>query len=236
MNKKFCIVVQGPSDYVKDIKIAWKDFDVIFSTWEGEEKKYEPSDKVIFSKPPTSKCGKHHTLHLQRASTLNGLLLAKSLGYERVLKWRSDHIPTNPKQLLKIFKKNKLNIHSFHKHKSGYILDFFMEGQINDLIKLFTFAGKNYEYPEEALTEQLFCNELNKKTNFFISDINESNDIIWLKNNTKWAGAIGEPIYMNRFPFTNYKSNRKGVSTIETAEFNVMTPNGYELIYIKVIL
>lgn len=235
MDNKFCVVIQGPSLYVEEIKKAWKGFDIIFSTWEGEEHKYESSDLVLFNTIPKKSLGFNHNLHLQRSSTLNGLLYAKKLGYDRVLKWRSDHIPTNPKKLIKIFKKNKLNIHSFHKHKKGYITDFFMEGEINDLIKLFTFAGKNYEYPEEALTEQLFCNDLDKKTNFFIADLDEDNDVIWLKQNTKWSGYIPEPIYMNRFPYKKYNSNRKGVSKIETVEFNVEIPGGIELIYIKVL-
>lgn len=236
MNNKFCIVVQGPSDYVKEIKEAWKGFDLIFSTWEGEEEKYEPSDIVFFSKIPNKNCGVTHTLHLQRASTLNGLLYAKKMGYGRVLKWRSDHIPTNAKKLVNVFKKNKLNIHSFHKHRKGYITDFFMEGEIDDLIKLFTFAGTNYEYPEEALTEQLFCNGLNKKVNFFVTEIDNTNDILWLKRKTKWSDNLSEPLYMNRFPYKVYHSNRAGVSQLETFEFNVQTPNGIEIIYIKTLV
>ena len=51
---KICLIIQGPSVNVNIMKEKYKDINiqVIFSTWEGEESKYDTNDIVVFNKMP----------------------------------------------------------------------------------------------------------------------------------------------------------------------------------------
>ena len=47
-----CLIIQGPSVNVNILKDKYKNMNIqiIFSTWEGEESKYNENDIVIFNK------------------------------------------------------------------------------------------------------------------------------------------------------------------------------------------
>ena len=72
-----CLIIQGPSVNVNILKDKYKNMNIqiIFSTWEGEESKYNENDIVIFNKMPKEK-GIQNVM-LQQLSTYNGLLKAK---------------------------------------------------------------------------------------------------------------------------------------------------------------
>lgn len=205
---KRCILIQGPTHTSKNtIGKAWKGNFIIWSCWEGEEVHYRGGGEVIYNTKPKEQINKSHSLDLQRISTMNGLIRAKELGFDRVLKWRSDMIPTNPQKFLEECREDSFNIHSFIQHQNGYITDFFMEGEIDDMIRLYSFPPLKYKYPEEALTHQFFANELDTKVNFLVKDINEINDVLWLKRNSKFSDILSQSNYMNRFPFAKFNSN-----------------------------
>ena len=188
--------------------------------------------EVVFNTPPKTILNHSHSLDLQRVSTMNGLIRAKELGFGRVLKWRSDMIPTNPQRFLECCREDSFNIHSFHKHQMGYITDFFMEGEVDDMIRLFSFPPVKYGYPEEALTEQFFANGLDKRVHYLVEDINEENDVMWLKRNSKFSEMLSQPNYMNRIPFTKYKKNREIKDMpvfIPIGDESVMIPNNIYL-------
>ena len=91
----FCILVTGQSNFVDYVKKSFKAFsnNILFSCWEGDEQKYNNHDTVVFNSiPDDSGFG---NINLQKIATLNGLYAAKDLGYDRVLKIRSDLVPTN---------------------------------------------------------------------------------------------------------------------------------------------
>ena len=212
MNQNRCIVIQGPTSptHKESIKEAWIGFPIIWSCWEGEENYYTKYDTVIFnSKSDINPNG--HTLEFQRKTTLNGLLKAKELGYERVFKWRSDMEPTNATEFIKLLDNDKLNIHSFHNHHEGYILDFFMEGDIDDVIKLFTFKEAGYSYPEQALTEQLVANRLHTKSHCIKDYLTKENDVIWHKYGHLFSKIVGQVKYTNELP-SQWKTNKKLVT------------------------
>ena len=52
-----CIVIQGPSNNVTLLKQNYSNSNVtlIFSTWKGEESKYDENDIVIFNDIPVEK-------------------------------------------------------------------------------------------------------------------------------------------------------------------------------------
>ncbi len=180
-----CLIVQGPTigDNVIDIKKYWNGFPIIFSTWKHRVDKgcYSDTDIVIYNEYP-SRQGTNN-LNLQLVSSLNGMLKAKEMGYKRVIKWRQDFYPSDYKKLINLFKKDCINFYSYVSHENGYVTDYFMEGDIDDMIKLFQIEDVNVPYPEFAFTKQLFDLGLDKKSNFICRELDDENDIFWKKKN-----------------------------------------------------
>lgn len=188
MNSDIAIVIQGPSDNVKEQKISWGNFkdNIIFSTWVGYEDLYNNDDIVIFNEYP--KINGPMNINYQIKSTLEGLKKAKELGYKRALKIRSDMIPTNSYDFLKILKPNFINFLCWHNHEvyqncPGYLVDYLMEGEIDDMITLWSINEIFGVVPEIIITSNLINNFDSDKLNFFIDDINEKNNLYWIKRN-----------------------------------------------------
>ena len=180
MDYKGCVVVQGPTypQWITKVKESWVGYQVIFSTWDSADKSlYDESDIVIYNPHPASAGIKN--LNYQKVSTINGVIKAKELGWDRVLKVRSDFSTTTADGLFKLFDKTKLNLHGYW--HLGYISDFFMEGEVDDILKLFDVCI-NGQFPEWHLTRQLYITELYKKS-VCICDKMELNvaDIKWEK-------------------------------------------------------
>jgi hypothetical protein len=180
MDYKGCVVVQGPTypQWITKVKESWVGYQVIFSTWDNVDKSlYDESDIVIYNPHPASAGIKN--LNYQKVSTINGVIKAKELGWDRVLKVRSDFSTTTADGLFKLFDKTKLNLHGYW--HLGYISDFFMEGEVDDILKLFDVCI-NGRFPEWHLTRQLYITELYKKS-VCICDKMELNvaDIKWEK-------------------------------------------------------
>jgi hypothetical protein len=180
MDYKGCVVVQGPtySQWITKVKESWVGYQVIFSTWDSADKSlYDESDIVIYNPHPALAGIKN--LNYQKVSTINGVIKAKELGWDRVLKVRSDFSTTTADGLFKLFDKTKLNLHGYW--HLGYISDFFMEGEVDDILKLFDVCI-NGRFPEWHLTRQLYITELYKKS-VCICDKMELNvaDIKWEK-------------------------------------------------------
>lgn len=182
---KRAIIIQGKTDCdtVDILKKEWYGSDIIFSTWEDSDREcYEESDNVIYNiKPDIVGVG---NLNLQRVSSLNGFLKAKELGYDRVVKWRYDLIPKNSKALVDLFKEEFVNFYGFHDHNAGYIIDYFMEGNVDDMINLFTFSDFNVPHAEVAFTNRMFELGFDKKANFVCKQLQKDIvDVHWRKYN-----------------------------------------------------
>lgn len=179
-----CVVVQGPTlcEDVLNIKNYWNGMPIIFSTWEDSDKNcYTKDDIVIYNKYPNQRGVKN--LNLQKVSSLNGIFKAKELGYKRVIKWRQDFYPSNYNKLLNLFKKDSINFYAYMNHEHGYVTDYFMEGDVDDMISLFEIKNINVPYPEFAFTQRLFELKLDTKSNFICKDLNGENDIFWKSKN-----------------------------------------------------
>jgi hypothetical protein len=75
---------------------------------------------------------------------MDGLIKAKDLGYSHVLKLRSDLILTNPSKFLSILDLESLNFlcwadHKVYKNCQGYLVDYLIFGQVDEMIKLWEF-------------------------------------------------------------------------------------------------
>ena len=76
--EKICLIIQGPSNNVNIIKEKYKNtnIQIIFSTWIGEESKYNENDIVIFNKMRQLK--RYSKCYVTTISTYNGLIKAKN--------------------------------------------------------------------------------------------------------------------------------------------------------------
>ena len=179
---KVCVVVQGRTE-IEFVKVLKEKFNIplIFSTWEDADKTaYSENDIVLYNQYPSDRGP--HNFQLQRISSLNGFLKAKELGFKRVIKWRCELEPNNANELLKLFNEKFINFYSFLMHEDGYITDFLMEGDIDDMIALFTIE-KNPPYPEFAFTKKLYELGLDTKANFIVKKLTKENDILFKHRN-----------------------------------------------------
>jgi len=182
---KTAVIIQGKTicENIERLKEDWKEFQIIFSTWENEpEYCYQDDDIVIYSSLPQN-YGVGN-LNLQKISSLVGFQKAKELGFERVVKWRYDLFPINANELNKLFDRNSLNFLSFHDHNAGYLVDYFSEGSVDDMIELFSFENLNVLHAEVAFTNRMFELGFDTKMNFIINDLEKDKvDIYWQKYN-----------------------------------------------------
>lgn len=196
----FIIVVQGSSKFVDPIKKALKNFNVIFSTWVGEEKLYSKDDIVIYNKFPDFQGPAN--LNLQKISTISGLNKAKELGFKRALKLRSDIVPTNINSFIKLLDNQSMNFLCWHYHEvypkcPGYLIDFLMSGKIDDLLELWNIEDMSWcVVPEIFITHQ-YISKLMHKVNieYFLQHLNKDNDLYWLKNNIFLSSYAENKIY-----------------------------------------
>ncbi len=177
MKNDFAIIIQGPSTNVSELKEAWKGYNIIWSTWIGEETKYDVNDIVLFNEIPLERGVQN--IALQKLSTLNGISKAKELGFKRVLKWRNDLIPSNTEKLIKTFKTDSINFLTWH-NEGKYFIDYFIEGDIDDIYKIWNIPTINGPYSEKITSDNIFLNEFSN-FNFILKELNETNDIYWVK-------------------------------------------------------
>lgn len=198
MNSDILVVIQGSSTNVAEQKQAWKSHPILFSTWKGNESYYENSDMVIFNKPPVD-CGPAN-FWMQQSSTMAGLKKAKEMGYDHCLKVRSDLIPTNSTAFLDCLDRNKMNFLCWHSHEvypecSGYLVDYLMSGPIDQMIDLWDIPEAFCIVPEVLLTwnyiKRLGCFPIN----YFLNDLNESNDLFWLKRGVILSSYKNQPCF-----------------------------------------
>lgn len=177
---KRALIIQGPSSNVLELKKCWSGYDIIWSTWMGEECKYDKEDVVIYNEVPND-TGVGN-INLQRVSTLNGSIKAKELGYDRVLKWRSDMVSTNPKKLLSSFKHgaNFLFFHNTLPDRIGYFVDYIIESDIDTMMSIWDFNELYSTHAEAIITSNIKQKKITD-INLFGGTLNDENDIIWLK-------------------------------------------------------
>jgi hypothetical protein len=194
-----CIIIQGPTNhtYVLDNKNCWSGNPLIFSTWSDSDKSaYDlENDIVLFNDYPPSAGVRNW--EYQRISTLNGIKKAKELGYKRVLKWRSDFKTNNSEKFLELFDLDKINFYAFMDHMGGYVTDFFMEGDINDMLELFDFEGEG-QFPEKILTDRLYQLNLHHKINFICKSLNNDANVYWYKLNYWFTNNINDKNYLDK--------------------------------------
>ena len=195
---KGCVVVQGQTypNWLDEVRSSWEGYQIIFSTWIGTDTKYYKEDDIVIYNPIPSDKGVSN-LNLQKISTINGFLKAKELGWTRALKVRSDFSTKTADGFFGLFDISKLNLHAYW---NGYVTDFFMEGEIDDIIMLFDVPTTG-PYPEWNITNQLYKSGLNTKAVCILNKLKRDEaDIVWLKTQTGLSAGVGNGIAKDVLP------------------------------------
>lgn len=196
----FVIIVQGSSSYVKILREALFGFNIIYSTWLGEESNFLETDIVIFNRLPDFHGPAN--LNLQKTTTISGLKKAKEMGYKRALKIRSDIVPTNINKLINYLDNDAINFLCWHLHEvypgcPGYLVDYLMSGDIDHLLKLWDIQDMSWcSVPEIFLTYQYITKLIDTvRIEYFLPFLNETNDLYWIKNNLNLSSYKENDIY-----------------------------------------
>jgi hypothetical protein len=195
---KGCVVVQGQTypNYLELVRKGWEGYQIIFSTWENTDRSLYKEDDIVIYNPVPSDVGTKN-LNLQKISTINGFLKAKELGWTRALKARSDFSTTTADGFFELFDKYKLNLHGYW---NGYINDFYMEGEIDDILTLFD-VPPGGPYPEWNLTKQLYDSGLNKKSVCIVNKLQiDKADIRWERAQYWFSSHIGNGVVTDVLP------------------------------------
>jgi hypothetical protein len=200
---KRCIIVQGPtySNSISQIRECWKGYDVIYSTWAGTEGLYEGlytnDERVIYSPLPSTPGT--YNMNYQKMSTIAGLELAKSMGYDRALKMRSDMWVKNPQGF---FDKLTDGYNTLFWYQPGaYLSDYWMEDTIDNLLTLWDVVPEGTLPPERILTDRLIELGWLARVNLLVSELSADDvDIFWNRRNIAY--------WMHRLNTeTEYKNN-----------------------------
>jgi hypothetical protein len=183
---KTCLIIQGPSVNVNILKEKYKNMNIpiIFTTWEGEESKYDENDIVLFNKMPQER-GVQNVM-LQQLSTYNGLLKAKEIGFENAIKIRSDSYFTDLSLFLKNeIDYNKLNFSYFLDYSRSnnnykYVCDYIQLSNVDNLLKMWDFKYSPCYYAEQLITKHVFNTFIRDDIAFIGNYLTKDSDIYWI--------------------------------------------------------
>ena len=201
-----CLIIQGPSDHVACIKEKYKDnITIIFTTWYGEESKYNKNDIVVFNKMPQER-GVQNVM-LQQLSTYNGLLKAKELGFKNAIKIRSDayftdlsHFLENEIDYSKLNFLYFLNYHRINGHDNNsnhykYFCDYIQFSSVDNLLKMWNFKYDTCSYPEQLITKHIFNTFEKEEISFIGNYLTNQCDIYWISRDLYLSTLINDNSY-----------------------------------------
>ena len=201
---KRCVIIQGPTHDYERMSKAWEGFDIIYSTWEGEEGKgYKDSDCVIYNKMPKEKGSGN--VNLQIETSLSGLQKAKDKGYDFCLKWRSDYVPKNANKFFDTLDEEKLNFIAWSEHrgfisyirsKHGYLVDYFFAGKTEWLINIFEQTKTIHQqipsaFPEYKITLATYIlkDKEGIKINYLLPKIRKHNECFFIREGADYNSS-----------------------------------------------
>lgn len=196
-NLNVSIIIQGPTSYYKEILDAYSNYSkVLWCTWKDEPstniKAIEKSGIVVhlIEKPNISG---NSNINLQCKSTYEGLLKCNELFQtDYYIKIRSDFRISNISLLCQRFikKKSDLNFLGWANIDGGFILDYIVFGDFENMKKFWKFediADQGNPCPEIFLMKRFFGNEISisdlQRLSVKMSPSINNIDIQWLSRN-----------------------------------------------------
>lgn len=147
---KSTLLLQGPATFDTELSSFYKD-DALFSTWVGEKSNLK--NTLYVDKPKIPGVGNSN---LQFSGCLAGCIYAESLGFDYVLKIRSDLLLWDYDNILKSLNKDKLSFLFYHNWSGGYLADYIIGGPIKVLKKIWDYdTSFDGNFSERILMNQV---------------------------------------------------------------------------------
>lgn len=144
------LLLQGPATFDTDLINFYKQ-DTIFSTWVGEKSNLK--NTIYVNKPKIPGVGNSN---LQFSGCLAGCNYAESLGFDYVLKIRSDLLLQDYDNIIKSLNKDKLSFLFYHNWSGGYLADYIIGGPVKLLKKIWDYdTSFDNNFSERILMNQL---------------------------------------------------------------------------------
>lgn len=179
------IVLQGEVSYPDRIVSHYNRRDVILSTNKFTEdaiRKIEFSD-IAIQKNSLVNPGRAN-FNNQVINTYNGILLAEKLGFEYVIKIRSDIFIYELDRFLSLIDTNSVYFSAYHNWDGGYLCEHMVAGPIDFMKRLWDIPESNSSLPPEVQLTNKFESIYNKEKIKFLFPILYEHDIVadWPKH------------------------------------------------------
>jgi len=225
------LMIQGPTEYCKEIVEFYKDYECVWSTWDTEPKQnieYINSKEnftILLSEIPKLKYDYHWGLYAW-VSTLNGFEYLKSKNYKFGIKIRSDFLIDIP-ELLKITKFDHFNCFGWDTGGVAYLCDYYFSSPVDTMCDIMKecISIESESFPENILTYVLLRKLDFRKINYTLTD---DTKFWWLKR------KISEQHYMDHVRNGTWYNvtNKKQISRFVNYNFDRDNfPENYELTY-----
>ena len=197
---KGCVVIQGPvyKELLDDIRRGWDGYKLIFSTWpDADLSKFYSNETVVISEVPENKGV--FNFHLQRISTIAGMKHAQDLGWTRAIKWRSDMIPKGGESFWNLFDTEYLNFYMWVDVQGGYLTDYFMEGNIDEIMGIFDVENEG-PFPEWNVTTRVRDLGLWDKLKCIGGFLGGKADVHWMTKGFWLSDNINASVFTSNIP------------------------------------
>ena len=185
-DKDICIVVQGPLTYPVELKKVYNNYskNIIFSS---NDEPNELSERFITLKNVFAPYPGRANFNNQVKNTYFGIQKAKQLGFEYVLKIRSDIFIDELEKFIGLIDKQNVYFPAFHLHDGGYLCDHMVSGPIDFMLKLWDIPYSNSSLaPETQLTRKYEELEDTRNINFLFPLLYDNNILAYWKKYDKY--------------------------------------------------
>ena len=156
------IVLQGPVEYAEQIVDCYSHVkkNVIISTnlIKKDQKEILEDNKFLVKKAPTPTHAGKYNFNNQVATTYNGVVTAKKMGFEHVLKLRSDIMIDDVVNFVSKLDRSSVYFSARHNHaRMSYLCEHMLFGSTDFMVKLWNIPeSQSYEGPEIQLTRKFY--------------------------------------------------------------------------------
>lgn len=179
---KTCFIITGliEDKHINNLLETYKDYEhKILSTWENQDTSILEKNNfiVVKNKEPIIK----HSINYQSATIQGGIIKAKELNYEYIIRIRTDIFCNDIKFLKDVFTSQNIEkiscIYNVKVNRYYFFLDLVISGKIDNIQKLFISCNNSNGCPEQYwLTKYFNINKID--INFLKENINTIRKIL----------------------------------------------------------
>lgn len=198
IDNKICILIQGPLNYYNEIIKSYEPYkdNVIISTNDKSLKALYTlhCKNFIIVNTNLAQYPGRANINNQIKTTYEGIKKAEQIGFDYILKIRSDIFIDDFYLLIELLDKKSIYFPAYHNHEGGYLCDFMMFASTKFMMHFWDIPLTNEDAPPEVILTRKYL-EINKTDNLeYIFPLFYTNKI-----NAYWAKY-------NKF-FNNYQND-----------------------------